>query len=141
MFSMFVPRSGAAAGRVVLLWFAAWCVAGRTADAQLNFESEPINYNTAPTSDRVSKLQSQLDAGELTLRYDDEHGYLKSLLEHLDVPMSSQMLVFSKTSFQLRRITPQRPRALYFNDDTYIGWVQNGDVIEISTAEDRKSVV
>jgi hypothetical protein len=45
------------------------------------------------------------------------------------------MLVFSKTSFQLRKISPQRPRAIYFNDNVYVGWVQNGDVVEISAVD------
>ncbi|MCA9027227.1 MAG: hypothetical protein KDA86_18610 [Planctomycetaceae bacterium] len=107
----------------------------RESFAQLDFEGEPINYNTAPESNRIAELAARLESGEIELEYDKKHGYLPSLLEALDVPVSSQMLVFSKTSFQLRRISPRRPRALYFNDDVYIGWVQRGDVIEISTAD------
>ena len=63
------------------------------------------------------------------------------MLELLDVPVSSQMLVFSKTSFQLRRITPRRPRAVYFNDDVYVGWVQGGDVVEISSADPQQGAI
>ncbi|MCA9091508.1 MAG: hypothetical protein KDA90_23080, partial [Planctomycetaceae bacterium] len=63
------------------------------------------------------------------------HGYLKSLLDALEISPESQVLVFSQTSFQLRKISPSRPRAVYFNDDTYIGWVQGGDVIEMSTSD------
>jgi len=37
--------------------------------------------------------------------------------------------VFSQTSFQLRKISPQRPRAIYFNDDVYVGWVRGGGVV------------
>ncbi len=109
--------------------------------AQLEFEAEPINYNTAPVTDRVSQLQQRLDRDEVILKHDDAHGYLPAVLEALDVPISSQMLVFSKTSFQLRRITPRRPRAVYFNDDVYVGWVQGGDVVEIASADPQLGAV
>ena len=102
---------------------------------QMSFEQAPINYRQAPVSDPVSRLQKRLDAGEVELRHDARFGYLKSLIEHLDVPASTQMLVFSKTSFQLRRISPRSPRAVYFGDDVYLGWVQSGDVMELSTVD------
>ena len=108
---------------------------------QLDFESAPIHYNTAPLDDPIQRLMRRIDAGEATLTYSDEHGYLPSLLKLLGVPESSQMLVFSKTSFQLRKISPQRPRAVYFSDDVYIGWVQGGDVVEISAADPNQGGV
>ncbi|MBI2479517.1 MAG: hypothetical protein HYV60_13045 [Planctomycetia bacterium] len=109
--------------------------------AQIEFESEPVNYNTAPTNDPVVKLQRLLDAGELTLKHDEHYGYLPSVLDALNVPKSSQMLVFSQTSFQLRRIAPSHPRAVYFTDDTYVGWVQDGDVLEMSTVDPRQGAI
>ncbi len=102
---------------------------------QLEFEAEPINYDTAPATDPVAQLQQRVERGEIRLAYDEAHGYLPAVLEALHVPVSSQMLVFSKTSFQQRRITPRRPRAVYFNDDVYVGWVQGGDVVEFSAAD------
>lgn len=113
----------------------------RPARADQEFEREPINYSEPTPADRVSRLQSALDAGELTLDYDDHNGYLPAVLKLLEVPQSSQTLVFSKTSLQLRRITPDRPRAVYFNDDTYVGWVQHGEVIEVSTVDDRQGAI
>jgi hypothetical protein len=111
-------------------------LAPSTARAQIKFGLEPINYESAESNDPVAQLQKRIDAGEVSLKYDPEKGgYLADLLKYLDVPASSQVLVFSKTSFQLRRINPERPRALYFNDDTYLGWVQNGDVIEIMSTD------
>ncbi|MCP4190036.1 MAG: hypothetical protein GY768_05345 [Planctomycetaceae bacterium] len=107
----------------------------QTVWAQLDFESEPINYNTSPVSDPIETLRQKVEAGDATLKHDSRSGYLESVLEHLDIPVSSQMLVFSKTSFQLRRITSQRPRAVYFSDDVYVGWVQGGDVVEIASAD------
>jgi hypothetical protein len=113
----------------------------RTAMSQLQFESAPINYLTTEPRDRVSRLQLRLDAKEIELPFDEQHGYLSAVLDGLGIPRSSQMLVFSQTSFQLRRISPERPRAIYFNDDTYVGWVQGGDVIEVSAVDPRLGAV
>ncbi|MDE0101518.1 MAG: hypothetical protein OXN89_03995 [Bryobacterales bacterium] len=83
--------------------------------------------------DPVARLARGLEEGERTLGFEAKWGYLRSLLEALDIPVSSQLLVFSKTSAQFRWITPKTPRAIYFNDDTYVGWVPNAPLIEIST--------
>jgi hypothetical protein len=94
------------------------------------FSDEPINYRSENLTDPVAKLQRQLDRGRVTLDYEPKHGYLKSVLEKLAVPIDSQTLVFSKTSFQYKKISPQLPRALYFNDDVYVGQVHDGKVLE-----------
>ena len=107
----------------------------RAASAQLEFEGAPLNYDSAAVDDPVARLQQKLDNGDASLSWDDKHGWLPSVLEQLRVSQSSQVLVFSKTSLQLRRIMPGRPRALYYNDDTYIGWVQRGDVVEVSAVD------
>ena len=108
----------------------------QTADAQRNgFEHPPIDYLNAIVHDRVAVLAKKLRAGEVDLTYDAEDGYLLAVLEALDVPVSSQTLVFSKTSLQLHRISPRRPRALYFNDDVYVGYSQNGDVLEFAATD------
>ena len=77
------------------------------------YSDEPINYRSEDVSDPVAKLQKQIDAGEASLAWDADHGYLKSVLKLLHVPTESQTLVFSKTSFQYPKITPDHPRALY----------------------------
>ena len=76
------------------------------------------------TRDPIARLQSQLDAGEIALAHDSLLGYLPALLKTLRIPVSSQGLVFSRTSLQTDKITPWSPRAIYFNDDVYIGYVQ-----------------
>lgn len=103
--------------------------------AQIEFERAPINYGKGRTVDPVADLQRKLDSGDASLEYDKEFGYLPSVLRLLEVPTSSQVLVNSKTSFQLRRISPKHPRALYFNDETYVGWVQQGDVVELMSTD------
>jgi hypothetical protein len=98
-------------------------------------ERDPINYSAATPRNVVTQLQARLAAGKAKLEY-GEHGYLKSLLRALDVPESSQVLVYSKTSMQRDRISPKTPRAIYFNDDVMIGFCLRGQVIEISAADD-----
>lgn len=115
--------------------FLAVAVAPLSAFAQFDIEHEPINYLKAPLSDSISQLQKRLNAEEVRLTFDDKSGYLASVLKTLNVSETSQMLVFSKTSFQRNRINPRTPRAIYFNDDVYIGWCQNGDVVEVSAVD------
>lgn len=114
----------------------AWlAIAAMPCFAQQEIDRPPINYSSTEPTDAVSRLQHDLDSGKAELHWDDKHGWLPSLMKLLDVPKSSQTLVFSKTSLQFTRITPQRPRALYYNDDIYLGVVQYGDVVEISAVD------
>lgn len=94
------------------------------------FADAPIYYRSENVSDPVAQLQKRIDRGEVSLQYEAQHGYLRSVLKELAVPISSQTLVFSKTSFQYKKISPVTPRALYFNDDVYVGQVHDGKVLE-----------
>lgn len=111
---------------------------GNAAD---EFERPPIDYSRGTPDNAISRLQGMLDSGELTLNYEPRFGYLPALLQALQIPRESQMLVFSKTSLQLRRITPRTPRAIYFNDDVYLGYCHAGDVLEISVADSNLGTV
>ncbi len=112
-----------------------------SASAQMEFEAAPISYETAPVDTAISRLQAQIDSGEIDLKPDGKRGYLEAVLKLLAVPQSSQVLVFSKTSLQLRRITPDRPRAVYFNDDLYIGYCQHGDVLEVAAQDAQQGTI
>ncbi len=94
-----------------------------------------IGYRQAGRNDAIARLQRRIDSGEVKLEYSETHGYLPAVLKQLGIPVNSQGLVFSKTSFQLHRISPVNPRALYFNDDTYVGWVRGGDVLELAAVD------
>jgi hypothetical protein len=106
-----------------------------------DIERDPINYSVARPSNAVTRLRQRLAAGTARLEYESEHGYLDSLLAALDVPKSSQVLVFSKTSMQRERISPKTPRAIYFNDDVMVGFCLRGQVIEISAADEALGTV
>jgi hypothetical protein len=104
-------------------------------------EHSGIEYSTTAPTDAVAALQQKIDAGTLKLEFDPEHGYLPAVLNALKVPVASQGLVFSKTSLQLDRIAPWTPRAIYFNDDVYVGWVQHGPIMEVATADPKLGAV
>jgi hypothetical protein len=105
------------------------------------FSEEPINYRSENLSDPVAFLQKKIDRGEVKLEYEPKHGYLRSVLDRLAIPIESQTLVFSKTSFQYKKISPEAPRALYFNDDVYVGQVHDGKVLEFVSFDPTQGAI
>lgn len=103
----------------------------------IELEQPPLSYSETPPRNRVSRLIEAMERGDVTLERDPERGFLPSLLRQLEISESSQVLVFSKTSLQVQHISPRNPRAVYFNDDTYVGWVPGGSLIEISTNDPK----
>ena len=91
--------------------------------------------------DPIERLQQRLAAGETTLAFDSTFGFLPALLNALQIPVSSQGLVFSRTSLQTDKIAPWSPRALYFNDDVYVGYVQEGHFLEIASMHPSRGAV
>lgn len=85
--------------------------------------------------DPVARLLPAIEAGEVRLERDELFGYLPAVLEALDIPVSSQSLVFSRTSLQVDMIAPWAPRAIYFNDDIYVGYTVDGLVLEIASVD------
>src|SRR5688572_24773595 len=106
------------------------------AGSMLRYETEypTIPYTTGKRTDRVAALIDRIERGEANLERDGERGYLESLLAALEIDSSSQTLVYSQTSLQSRLIGPTTPRAIYFNDDVYVGYVQ-GAPIEIASLD------
>jgi len=90
---------------------------------------------TGATDDAIARLGRSLADGTATLTYRDDGGYLPSLLGLLGINVDSQVLVFSKTSFQHMLINPGNPRALYFNDNVAVGMVPGGTVYEMMALE------
>lgn len=121
---------------LIAAWVACLLIGQSSAWAQLvDLDRPPLEYSTATPGDAVTSLIGKLRAGQTALEHDDDHGYLRSILTQLDVPVSSQVLVFSRTSLQRSRISPKTPRAIYFNDEVAVGFCLRGDVLEISAAD------
>ena len=110
--------------------------------APLRYDDEypTIGYSTTRPTDPVAMLAARLEAGDAKLTYAQPRGYLDSLLAALEIDPASQVLVFSQTSLQARRIRPAAPRAIYFNDDVYVAWVQEGP-IEIASMDPKLGAV
>ncbi len=90
--------------------------------------------------DPIADLQAGLQSGSRALAYEPKQGYLRALLKELDIDPRSQVLVFSKTSLQTEYITRKTPRAIYFNDHTYVGWIPGAPLIEVMSVDPVKGV-
>lgn len=115
---------------VRLVTFSLFCVAASVLalETQVTFREAPHKYLEYQPDDRFSRLQKQIEKGEVMLDTTDDKSFLTSILKALDIPISSQLLVFSASSLQSEIINPRNPRALYFNEDTYVGFVPGGKV-------------
>ena len=100
-----------------------------------------MHYGDPATHNAVARLQTRLDRGEVKLTFEPKHGYLESLLDALGIDRSSQTLVYSKTSLQTGSIRAATPRAIYFNDDAYVAWVQGSDLLELGAMDTERGQV
>jgi hypothetical protein len=108
------------------------CV-GVRAQSEPDYELPPVRYSATVPNDALSRLKARLATGEVTLA-GEELSMLRTVLRELGVPVESQTLVFSRTSFQRGRIRPDQPRALYFSDSVYVGWVPGG-LVEVTAID------
>ena len=100
-----------------------------------------IAYTDGPVHNVISELNDRIAKGTAQLTFDPETGYLRSLLAALGLPIESQLLVYSETSFQAKKISRRNPRAVYFNDRVAVGWVRGGDIIEIAAQDATQGTV
>jgi hypothetical protein len=104
-------------------------------------DAASIRYSTGPTSDPVAAFNQKLQDGSASLTFDPANGYLRSVLDAFKVPVESQMLVFSQSSFQAPLINFLNPRAIYFADTVAVGWVRGGKVLEVSAQDPTQGVI
>lgn len=132
-------------GAGLALCCAGLLVAALPAGAQLRYDNEypVIGYGKTAPQDDFSLLMRELEASGTPLAHTDEgrRGYLDAVLEALDIDPSSQVLVWSKTSLKQRFIEPANPRALYFNDEVYVGFVPGSSTLEIAAMDPQQGPV
>ncbi len=104
-------------------------------------EDPAIKYSTAPLNNLVADANRRLRDGAVSLTFEGRGGYLRSALQALQIPVDSQLLVFSRASLQGRQVSEQNPRAIFFNDRAALGWVRGGDVIEVAVHDETSGVV
>lgn len=134
--------------RGIALTVAAWIAAFALASGQSRsvfpgtLDQHPaIDYRGSVLTDPISRLQQQLTTGETLLAFDGSQGFLRSLLAKLDVPVESQILLFSKTGIQHPFTSPENPRALYFNDRVIVGFIPGAPVIEVASHDPNQGVI
>jgi hypothetical protein len=111
---------------------------GAAPTARLRYDTEypVIGYSGLATHNAIARLQARLDSGEVKLTFNPVRGYLDSLLTALGIAPSSQALVYSRTSLQVGSIRAATPRAIYFDEDTYVAWTQGSEVLEVAAMDD-----
>jgi hypothetical protein len=128
-----------------MLCMAGWLPLGLGAQRggmfQGSADDPAIAYTTAPVNNVVEDLNRKLQEGSAGLRFEGRAGYLQSAIEALQLPMDSQLLVFSKTSLQRQLISQSNPRALFFNERVALAWVRDGDLLEVAAHDDNGGVV
>lgn len=90
--------------------------------------------------DPQAAINQAATQGRLSLNRAFNKDAVLDLLETLGIPEASQVLVFSQTSLQNPLIRPSSPRALYFSDDVYVGWVPGG-IIELAWPDAEEGTV
>jgi hypothetical protein len=142
--SMLMQSQNVRGRRLLPLLIAALCAGRALAQSDFQgathlmpFDEDTINYSKAPAGGPIARLQDRIDCGEIKLQFDEKFGYLPAVLKALNVSTTSQTLVFSKTSFQRERISPKTPRALFFNDDVYIGFIPGAPLMEVSAVDTK----
>jgi hypothetical protein len=108
---------------------------GAVGPLRYDVEWPAIPYAHDTLSDPVAVLAGRLGNDETRLSATESRGYLESLLQTLGIDPASQVLVFSKTSLQVEQITAATPRAIYFNDDTYVAWAPGAPNLEIASID------
>jgi hypothetical protein len=88
----------------------------------------PLRYSETASSDPIANLATELAKGERKIEGSTPLDQLRFVLKLLKIPEESQMLVFSKTSKQNPLIHPGNPRCLFFNENSYVGYVPGGDI-------------
>ena len=117
------------------------CQAADYSVLRYDMEYPQIGYSDTPTRNAFARLQQRLDKGEVKLEWKAPRGYLDSLLRALNIDPSSQSLVFSKTSLQINWISEKTPRAIYFNDENYVAWVDGAPMLEMVGVDSEKGPV
>lgn len=92
------------------------------------WELPPIRYSDTAAANSLTELAAGLASGARKVNGTTGLERLKFVLDALQVPAESQVLVFSKTSHQNSLIHPGNPRSLYFSENAYVGYVPGGDI-------------
>jgi hypothetical protein len=100
-----------------------------------------IRYPSPLVHDTVSQLNVEIGQDLVHFKFDGAKGYLRSVLDALNVPVESQILLFSKTSLMKPIISPQNPRSIFFNDQVAVAWLPGEPFVEAAAVDPRQGLV
>ena len=93
-----------------------------------DYELEPHGYFSKDAKDPTTLLLKRIQRGEVVITEANGKPLVERFLKELKLDKDTQVLVFSKTSLQRRAVSYNNPRALYFNESVYLGWMPNGRI-------------
>ena len=100
-----------------------------------------IEYRKRAAKDQVAELNRRIEEGKVQLQFEPGSGYLRSVLRALNVPVESQLLVFSKTNKFSLATNPHNPRAIYFNDSVTVAWIRGLPSLEVATQDPQQGII
>jgi hypothetical protein len=100
-----------------------------------------IEYDKRAAKDQVAELNRRIDEGKVQLQFEPGSGYLRSVLQALNVPVESQLLVFSKTNKFPAATNPHNPRAIYFNDSVTVAWIRGLPSLEVAAQDPQQGII
>jgi hypothetical protein len=116
---------------LIAVWATAVVAQQRTGVFDQSINHPAIKYSTSDSNTAVDALNRRLRDGSAKLVYEGKSGYLRSVLQLLDIPVESQVLVYTQTSLQAQHVTMENPRAIYFNDEVSVGFIRGAGLLEI----------
>ena len=121
----------------------AWVVARADLGGMFNggLQHPAIQYFSRPVHDPVTELIRKVQDGSVRLEFDGSRGYLRSLLAALNIPVESQLVVFSRTSLLARLISPPHPRTIYFNDSVIVTWIPGEPFVELAGEDPEQGII
>ena len=136
------PSAAIAAAAAVLAGLSVVTLFGQRGGAFRASRDHPaIEYSGGPVQNAISELNRKLQEGSVQLTHGGRSGYLRSVLDALDIPIESQVAVFSRTSFQADWISMQNPRAIFFADNVAVAWVRDAPVLELVAQDHRQGAI
>ena len=124
----------------LVLFILAWSAVFARAQSFNDFDQPPHDYWTAQMNDPMTRLLGEVESGEKVISEKPGLPLVQRLLKELGIPVESQVLVFSRTSLQRGVVSPANPRAIFFNEETYLGWMPEGRIEIASSDPERGSV-
>lgn len=116
---------------------AASLAAQRTGVFDQSINHPAIRYSISDSDTAVDALNRRLRDGSARLVYEEKSGYLRSVLQLLDIPVESQVLVYTQTSLQAQHVRMDNPRAIYFNDAVAVAFIRGAGLLEIVAQDPR----